>query len=617
MSNSILANIVPMTPFLGTGPGMPVVLYLRKSNKTKSKSRDETISVQQQRNDLIPHCQKRGWVIVGEYVDDGKSASKNDRKRVDFARLLSDAENPTFRAVVVWDLSRLTRKNSVDAGDAAKVFKKGGILVMTYRDGEIDLNTRNGRNMWNSECEGNSELALKVSGGTIRGRDYSLQLGNWPHGQIPYGYRRQYWDGDQLKADLHRREPAGKARHWATKIVPDPKEIGYAAKVIQDFATRDVSIRGLAIEMTRLGAPTANKKPWTPGAIKDIIRCPIYLGDIAIGYSEGWKRSVRGRGYEAHAHSAKQIKEDACPAVVDRPTWKRANEKLDAQRNAYRVHTGKSSPLSGIIICGHCGKRMAKFTRKGVTRFVCSTASRTPENPTCKQWTVQEGDLLPVMIQRLIEAVDLEILERVKAKPAKVDRNQLAEFERQEVELTKKVTKAARNLALCEPDVYAEVHAVVAELKDQLESVKSTAESLRTAAATSKSILDEAKNWWAANRERLVEVIPKGGVVENQHIYEKNELGLLYSEDIRYLNGLYSEPDSFRELLKTLDAQLILHFSPKPKSDHAKKQYYSLEWGRLRACVGGHFFDGTGLANEQAPTAKPCASWFTKPARCR
>jgi DNA invertase Pin-like site-specific DNA recombinase len=316
MSSRSHSNIVPVMPFVGSGPGMPVVLYLRKSNKSRNKGRDESVSIEQQRADLRAYCEKRGWIIVGEYIDDGKSASKNDIKRVEFARLLVDVRNADFRAVVVWDLSRLTRKDSVDAATAAAIFKNSGILVESLRDNQIDLNTEMGRHMWNLHCEGNNAFAKKVSGGTIRGRKDSLERGNFPGSQIPYGYRRQYWEGETLVKDLHREEPAGKARHWTTRLAIDPTEGPIATRIFRDFTSRDISIRGLAIELQREGVPTFSGKDWTPAHIKTILRCPMYRGAHAIGYSDQWER----KAYETHERFEAQVKEDACPALIDSET---------------------------------------------------------------------------------------------------------------------------------------------------------------------------------------------------------------------------------------------------------------------------------------------------------
>ena len=597
------ANIIPVNGESGSGPGLPVVLYLRKSNKTSGKSRDETVSIQQQRADLRAWCEQRGWIIVGEYVDDGRSASKNEKKRIQFARLLKDIETADFRAVVVWDLSRLTRKNSVDSKDAAKVLMANRILVESLRDGEINLTTSVGRTLWTLHTEGNSEFALKVSGGTIRGRDHSLRRGNWPHGKVPYGYRRQYWDGETLVKEMHRNEKAGKARHWATKIVPDPEESKYAVQIISGIANRDISIRGMAIEMTKIGAPTMNGSPWIAEQVKDIIRCPAYVGDTGIGYSNGWKRSVAGIGYEAHAHSERQINEEACASIIDRPTWERANQKLDATQNGRRVHAGKSSPLSGIVYCGHCNKSMAKNVKRGVTRFVCATASKNSESATCRQWTVQERDLLPIFQKQLAEAVDFELLNSLAARPPEQDTAQLAVLERQEADLAKQVAKAAKNLALCDSG-FEEVQAVLTELKSDLDRVQNTAHLIRSAA--DKTELQRAADWWRSQRSRLIYVkIPKAREAE-----AFKNWGVINSHraaDGRLVDAKAVIPatdDMFRDLLKRLNARITLHFTPKAKGPGAKKQYYAIEWGRLQATLGGHSFDASRLANTWVRAAR-------------
>jgi hypothetical protein len=102
------------------------------------------------------------------------------------------------------------------------------------------------------------------------------------------------------------------------------------------------------------------------------------------------------------------VKENACPPLIDRETWQKAQEKLKATKESgKRTHAGKSSPLSGIVFCGHCGKAMVKNTRNGVTRFTCSTASKNSATATCKQWTVQESDILPIMVEKLTQACGL------------------------------------------------------------------------------------------------------------------------------------------------------------------------------------------------------------------
>ena len=586
---------------LANGPGMPVVIYLRKSNKTKRQSREETVSVQQQRKEVMEWCARNRWVVIREYIDDGKSASRNEHKRESFHRMLAEIKAlGDFRTVVVWDLSRLTRKDSVDAATAAAVLKTHGILVESLRDGEIDLNQQMGRHMWNLHCEQNHDFAIKISGGTIRGRKDAIDLGKWPHGRIPYGYDRAYYDGENHIMTLHRNAPASKARTWATKLIANATESVIATRIFHDFAYRDVSIRGLAIELTREGiiGPTGGR--WKPAHIKQILTCPVYLGQMAIGYSTR-------RNYEAHAHSEPHSKADTCPALTDPKTWKIANNKLTEQaESGRRVHTGKASPLSGIVFCGHCGCRMVKSFKKGRVRFTCSSAAKNSAHPTCHQWTVRESELMEKMNDVLANAVDFAILRDLQADPPASDAGQLEELKRQQAELERKVKTAGRNLALTDAENLADVQAVLNEYKTELDKVKNTIHLIQSAG--DKTELQRIAAWWKDVRPTLVEVTPARelrfpAVAQPDGSF----VGKAPANMVEMALGIRAQPDVYRDLLKRLNCKLTLHFAPKGK------RYFGVDWGRFEATIDEHSIDASRPAAAPARTARPCASKFRAP----
>lgn len=587
---------------VANGPGMPVFLYLRKSNKTKSKSRDETVSIQQQRKELREWCESRGWIVICEFVDDGKSASKNDRKRIEFKRMLAALPKGEALAICVWDLSRLTRKNSVVAGEAATVLMQNRVIVASLREGEINLNESIGRTIWNLHCEGNSEFAQKISAGVIRGRGDALSRARWPHGKIPYGYDRVYLDGETVVQTLHRNESAGKARHWTTRPVPNATEAPIAAKIIQDYAERDISIRGIAADLTRRGiAAPSGRKEWNNGHIRDILRCPVYCGDFGVGYSYGWKRS-----YEALANSPKETASDVCEAIVDRETWIRANEKLASNKDGRRVHAGKASALSGVVYCGHCGYAMSKSLKRGVVRYCCATAAKNPNNPTCKQWSVREADILPRMTAKLVESLDGAVIESLQAKPPEAEAAQLESLRRQEADLSAQTKTASRNLALCSRENYADVEAVLSELKTELDKVKNTIRVITTAA--DRTELNRVADWWRSSRDKLITARAGNCVVSPPSLDPKTgkvrTLIFQGGEARPLIPPIKAEPDIFRGLLKQLGARLTLHFSPKPKT--ANKQFYAVEWGKLTASINVHSLSVTQPAARPARTARPC-----------
>jgi putative DNA-invertase from lambdoid prophage Rac len=60
-----------------------------------------------QLRELREYCARRGWEVAGEYVDTGWSGSKASRPALD--KLMRDASQQKFRAVLVWKLDRFGR----------------------------------------------------------------------------------------------------------------------------------------------------------------------------------------------------------------------------------------------------------------------------------------------------------------------------------------------------------------------------------------------------------------------------------------------------------------------------------------------------------------------------
>ncbi len=80
-----------------------VALYARVS--TKDKGQD----VENQLAQLREFCERQGYVIFDEYVDD-ESGTKGKRERDGFNRLFEDAGKRKFDMVLVWSLDRFTRE---------------------------------------------------------------------------------------------------------------------------------------------------------------------------------------------------------------------------------------------------------------------------------------------------------------------------------------------------------------------------------------------------------------------------------------------------------------------------------------------------------------------------
>ena len=83
---------------------IPVALYARVS--TANNGQDPSM----QTREIREYCERRGWLLTGEYVDVGISGTKEKRPELD--RLMADAHRRRFDAVVVWRFDRFARSVS-------------------------------------------------------------------------------------------------------------------------------------------------------------------------------------------------------------------------------------------------------------------------------------------------------------------------------------------------------------------------------------------------------------------------------------------------------------------------------------------------------------------------
>lgn len=97
-----------------------------------------------QLRELREYCERRGWDIVETYTDMGISGSKDSRPALN--RLMTDAHQRRFDAVLVWKLDRFGRSLR-HLVNALADFEALGVAFVSLRD-NLDLSTPSGRLMF-------------------------------------------------------------------------------------------------------------------------------------------------------------------------------------------------------------------------------------------------------------------------------------------------------------------------------------------------------------------------------------------------------------------------------------------------------------------------------------
>ena len=114
---------------------MKVALYMRVSTA------DQQCEVQAR--ELHEYCERRGWSVTKEYRDQGVSAAKTGKKKIppQLEKLMGDAGQHKFDAVIVWKLDRFAR-SVTHFNDQLAVLRSAGVRFLAVSQ-NIDTDVTN------------------------------------------------------------------------------------------------------------------------------------------------------------------------------------------------------------------------------------------------------------------------------------------------------------------------------------------------------------------------------------------------------------------------------------------------------------------------------------------
>jgi DNA invertase Pin-like site-specific DNA recombinase len=159
-------------PQVVSGPDLDrrAVLYSRVSTNNGQDP-------EMQSREIREYCLRRGWPLVGEYVDIGISGAKERRPQLD--RLIADAHKRKFEVIVVWKFDRFARSVS-HLLRALENFRALGIEFVSLSE-QIDTCTPTGKMIFTvlgavAELE-RSLIAERVRAGLRNARAKGKRLG--------------------------------------------------------------------------------------------------------------------------------------------------------------------------------------------------------------------------------------------------------------------------------------------------------------------------------------------------------------------------------------------------------------------------------------------------------
>ncbi len=292
---------------------------------------------------------KPDWVHVKEYQETGISAFKvsaDDRDVLQDA--MRDARAGQWKALVVFKADRLSR-NSTEYPMVIAKLNKSGVEVWSVADapGGKRLAVDNQMDKflrflegWQAETESvNTQVRVATRMRQI------AQEGRWCGSRVPFGYTL-------IAVKDQNGEPVFRGGKAIRTLAPHPEH----AVVVREMFQRYIGGQGagpIAIWLNRSGVPTYTGTTWSPQAVREMLRNPLYMGMIAYGRRSGLSKSpilVKGEH----------------PALIASETYEQAL--------ALRSHRAALAPrqsvgtyaLTGLLRCGNCDGAMGGITRRRV-----------------------------------------------------------------------------------------------------------------------------------------------------------------------------------------------------------------------------------------------------------
>lgn len=316
--------------------------YLRESTQNQA----DMWSPERQRSDMTRAADELGMVAAEPTWYQRTGTGETRSEELDVA--LHDGQGRQYDVLVVLTTSRFAR-NRAEAVRRKAQFSKAGIPIYFVQD-RILSGARSSRLL-----EGVREVIDEEEQETrrfwIAGGHRERQLsGRWI-GAIPFGYRK-------AMADF----PDG-SRRWDGGLEPDPVEAPLVRRMFGELVAgstpRDIAFR-LNVEGIR-----NRERPWARGQIVKVLGNPVYVGDL-VRY-----RATRAGHYydEADAKDGRQTLTDALPALIERPLFESARMLTSERRIAGSARNRTLVyPLSGILRCGGCMRRMSGVSN-GTARY--------------------------------------------------------------------------------------------------------------------------------------------------------------------------------------------------------------------------------------------------------
>jgi len=396
--------------------------YSRVSTQEQAQ---EGYSLAAQRSMIEQYCKLHNLTLVNQYTDEGISG-KNIEDRPGINHLLADAKEGKFDVVIIWKLSRVSRK-LMDTLTLIDDLTDYNVSLQSISE-KIDIQSNTGKFMIQLLSSVNELERNTIVENVGLGHKAKARKGQWNGGKI-LGYDNVKIKGKGNKLQINEEE---------AKII----------RYIYNSYLEGNGYRFIANSLNKAGYVTKRGNAFSTIAVKDILLNPTYKGIIRYGKKAKGIKDLKDNVIEAKGEHEPIIRPEVWDKVHQR--WQITSKKPKHNHLGTNVLTGlikcPNPKCHGHMVVSNSSYKLKDGTRKRKQYYVCG-AFKNKGKTACSANGIDVNVAEQKVADRFAELVDSDkLLEHLLANMKKKTEDSKDQLLKHKKQLQEKIVQTDKHI---------------------------------------------------------------------------------------------------------------------------------------------------------------------------
>ncbi|MCI8442520.1 MAG: recombinase family protein [Provencibacterium sp.] len=327
------------------------LIYLRKSRADmEAEAHGEGETLARHEAALLETARRMRLNVTAIYreVVSGETISSRPKMQ----QLLNEVEQGLWAGVLVMEVERLARGDTIDQGIVAQAFKYSSTKIITPVK-TYDPNDEFDEEYFEFGLFMSRREYKMINRRLQRGRLASINEGKYVGNKTPYGYTRIKLERDKGYTLQPHPEQA--------EVVRMIYQLYTVGETQPDGTLRPLGASLIAQRLDDLGIEPATGGKWSSATIRGILTHPVYIGKVRWNHRPSVKHIENGQMYISRPRRKEDcvVVDGLHPPIIEQSVWEAAQGILKKRQHLpLQPKRGLRSPLAGIVICGVCGRHM-------------------------------------------------------------------------------------------------------------------------------------------------------------------------------------------------------------------------------------------------------------------